>query len=227
MHKKRAVLRPATFDDIVRMLEIEWACWDDSTPRATAEQFRARIEAFPEGQLVSILNGEMVGLVNTMIVSNYDIRNPIPTWDQVTNGGLVKGAHSDKGNVVYGVNMSCLPDAPMGIGTQMLIKIGTIVISRGLRWCVIGGRMPDYHKYKDQYTPEEYLNVFDGDGRHIDRGIQFYLHVKGVRIEGVLPDYMVDPESCDNAVLLVWYNPFFRFPRFTHKWLSHLMSFMV
>ncbi len=162
-----------------------------------------------------------------MMVADYDIRNPIPTWAQVTNDGYCKGMHSDDGNIIYGVNMSCLKDAPVGVGTQMLIKIGTIVISKGLRWCVIGGRMPDYHRYCDQYGPEEYLTATNGDGKFLDRQIQFYKHVTGVRVEGLLPEYMNDPDSCNYGVLLVWYNPFYRYPRFMHKPLSYLMHFFV
>ncbi|MHB8781166.1 MAG: hypothetical protein ACYC55_07255 [Candidatus Geothermincolia bacterium] len=225
--KRKAKLRRATLDDIDEMVAVEWSCWDNTTPRATAEHFRARIESFPEGQFVAILDGKIVGLTNVMMVADYDIMNPIPTWSAVTDDGYIRGMHSDQGNVIYGVNMSALPDAPEGVGTQMILKVGTIVISKGLRCCILGGRMPDYHKHQDKYTPEEYLTAKNGDGRYLDRQIHFYKHLKGMRVEGVLPNYMKDPDSCDNGVLLAWYNPFYRYPRFMHKPLSYLMHFFV
>ncbi len=225
--KNGAVLRCATFEDVEEMREVELSCWDDCTPRATAEQFKDRIKAFPEGQWVATIGDRIMGLANTMIVAGYDMSNPTPTWDLVTNGGRILGAHDYDGDILYGVNLSCRPEAPKGIATMFLLRAGMMVIERGLKACVLGGRMPDYHLHQERYTPEEYLVAKNSDGSYLDSQLRFYHQVKGMSIAGLLPGYMPDPESCDIGVLLIWRNPFLHFPRFMHRPLSKLMSFLV
>ncbi len=224
----KLVIRLATVDDIDQMLEVEQASWEEGTPQANAKQFISRIKTFPEGQLVGCLGERIVGVINSMRVKGYDLDNPIPTWEQVTAGGYIEGMHSDEGDVLYGVNMSVAPDSPRGVGTQLLLNQGMITVRRGLRFMVTGGRMPDYHKYKDAYpSAEDYVKARDEKNRLLDSQIRMYTNIKGVKLGALLPGYMADPASCDYGVLIIWFNPFKSFPRFTHKRLSNLVKRLI
>ncbi len=209
------------------MIEVEARAWQNGTPRASAEQFKTRMEAWPEGQWVAVHEGQIVGVVNTMLVTDFDISNPNQTWDQITNYGFIKGAHRDDGNMLFGVNMSARVDAPRGIGTMFLFNLGKMIIERGLRYGILGGRMPDYSKHQDRFTPEEYLEAKNEAGEYLDPEIRFYHQPLFMHIAGLMPNYMHDPDSCDYGVLLVWKNPFYHFPKFTRKPLKSMMNLIM
>ncbi len=219
--------RQATVDDIEAMIDVEAHAWDNGTPRASAEQFEARLRAWPEGQWVGIFEGRIVGVVNTMLVKDFDLANPNQTWDQITNNGFVEGVHTDEGNMLFGVNMSARTDAPRGIGTLFLFNLGKLIIERGLRYGILGGRMPDYSKYQDRYTPEEYLEAKNEAGEYLDPEIRFYHQPVFMHIAGLMPNYMHDPDSCDYGVLLVWKNPFYHMPKFMRKPLKTMMNLIM
>jgi hypothetical protein len=66
--------------------------------------------------------------------------------------------------------------------------------------------MPGYHRYADQMTPEQYVQaVVEGTIR--DPVITFLLRCGRSPI-GVVEQYLEDEESCNNAVLMEWKNPF-------------------
>lgn len=225
--KREEILRQATLADIPEMVEVELSAWDNGTPPATAEQFAARLEAWPGGQFVAQLDGKITGLVNFMLIKGFDVKNPTSTWNEITNNGYSLGAHQPDGDIIFGINMSCRPDAPPKTGATLLFRMGQLAILHGYKYCLAGGRMPEYHKYADQYTPEEYLWAKGEDGRYLDPEIRFYRRVRLVDISRVIPNYMEDPGSLNYGYLLCWKNPFSGFPKFLRKPLTYAMNFIV
>jgi hypothetical protein len=89
------------------------------------------------------------------------------------------------------------------------------VVHLGLRRLLGGGRMPGYHRYKDQASAEQYLDkVVAGEWK--DPVITFLLRCGRTPV-GVADHYLNDEQSCDYAALMEWNNPFYDGARSQHK----------
>ena len=216
--KQTAVrIRQATIEDIDGMLSLEEEVWPEGL-RATKPQFTSRIETFPEGILVAIMDGTIVGVVATEIV-NYNLAAAGPTWKEITDNGFVRKTHNPEGDTLYGVDLSI---SPFSINAAKLLmeEIGKLVIRRGLRRGMLGARIPRYHRVADRIRAEDYVNGRRGN-RPIDPELVFYTRLN-LKIAKVIPNYIQDPESCNYGVLLVWDNPFYGkpFPAFWSRLFS-------
>lgn len=228
MKKNRELLiRQANLSDIPKILQIEIAAWGDELA-ATEEMYKSRIITFPQGVLVSEDGGKITGVVVTQLV-DYDINSFNLSWYEATDNGYIIKTHKPNGQTVYGVNLSVSPDARRGTGTALLESIGKLAIILNLKQGMLGGRIPDYYKYKN-IPVEEYIKkilVVNNQRRLLDKELNFYKNA-GLRIIRALPNYMKDPESLNYGVLLVWENPFYKISHylpFLDKLLSKLFRF--
>lgn len=204
---KKTKIRQARLEDIEKILIIEKEAWPEKL-RATREQFRSRIETFPEGTLVAIANGTIIGVVSTEIV-DYDIKDPIATWAEATDNGFIKKTHNSEGDTLYGVDLTVsrfLENA----SKLLMEEIGKLAIRHSLKQGILGARIPRYHKFRDKMTAEEYINGKRGN-RFMDPELSFYAKM-GLKAVKALPNYIDDPESCSYGVLMVWKNPFYGKP---------------
>ena len=108
--------------------------------------------------------------------------------------------------------MSASSEAPQGVHDQLLTWCMRVVVRDNLRCGMLGGRMPGYSHYSSTMTAEEYINAKREDGKPLDSQVRMYTSVPGLTVEGVLPNYFDDPDSCNYGVLLVWKNPFYNWP---------------
>ena len=215
---KKVKIRQARSGDIDGILRVEKEAWGESQA-ANRKMFESRLKVFPEGTLVAELDDKIIGVVVTEIVS-YDIEKQSFTWYEVTDNGYLKNSHNKDGDSLFGVDLSVLPDAPRGTGSKLLGGVGKLAIRYNLKRGILGGRIPEYCKYKDKYTPEEYLKqtiIKDGKKVPLDPEIRFYKKAD-LKIIKVIPNYYKDPESLDYGVLLVWNNPFY------NKWYRNLAA---
>jgi len=197
-------------EDIPDILVVEEESWPEGL-RATEEMFCARIETFPEGVIVAENTDRIVGVVVGEIV-NYDINESyLPSWAEITDNGYIRRSHNPTGDTLYGVDLSVSPLASGGASKLLMLAMGKLVIRFNLKQGILGARMSRYCKYADRMTPWEYLMARTRSGRYIDPEIWFYSKL-GLQIVRVIPNYIEDPESCNNAVLLVWKNPFYGRP---------------
>lgn len=207
--KKRinVIRRQATLDDVDGILKLDNEVWPDFP--ATREMIRSRIEVFPEGNFVGVCNGEVVGHTSLQIV-RYDLeKHPPFTWMEITDGGTWRKSHRLDGNHVYGVSLSVSPKVRnYGVGSQMLFCGWSLIIRYNKDICLLGSRIPNYHQYKDKYSPEEYIKLRREDGKLVDPELRLYEH-DGFKIICVLPEYENDPESCNYGVLVAQNNPFY------------------
>jgi len=65
---------------------------------------------------------------------------------------------------------------------------------------VAGARMPGYHLASDLLSPDSYLALVER-GLIYDPTLSKQLRL-GFRLRGLLPPYISDPESADNAALI-------------------------
>ncbi len=200
-------IRKARIEDIEEIVKLEQSAWPEGGA-ATSEQIEERISIFPEGVIVCVDNLKIVGTVMGELLEYKELMSGEKTWSSITGNGYIS-THSNTGNVLFGVDLSVDPTSRnKGLGKNLLMEIGKLAIRKNLIGGVLGARMPDYHKFHSQVSPEEYLNYRDGSGKLIDSELRFYER-NGLKLIKVLPNYFPDKESLDYGVLCLWKNPFY------------------
>ena len=207
-------IRKASIEDIPQILEVEKAAWNEERA-ATKEMFESRIKTFPEGTLVAMVNRKIVGVIATEIV-NYDLEKNASTWYEITDNGFITKTHNPKGDTLYGINLSVHPLCQnMGVGRKLMESVGKLAIRYNLKRGILGGRIPNYHKFANKIRVEEYVNINKQNRRSDippDPELLFYQKEYwkiGLQVVKIIPNYFKDPESVNFGVLLVWKNPFY------------------
>jgi len=219
------VIRKAELADIEEIISVEARAWPVEGV-ATAEQFKARIETFPDGVLVAELDGRVVGVVVGEKVNLDQLKEEGISWHSITDGGFIKKSHNPSGDTLYGVDLSVDPQYQhRGIGRRLLQEIGKMAIKSNLKAGVLGARMPDYHKFAHRFTPEEYLNFRDKDGKLVDEELRFYER-SGLKLLRAIKNYFPDSESGNYGVLAIWKNPFYVRNAFLGKILGFIGSLL-
>lgn len=201
-------VRKATFDDIPAYLELQRESWGDSM--AVQEQkAKERFDRCLDGILMAEVEGKVVGTTTMIRLTDYDFDRPL-TWNEATGDGWCS-THDPDGSICFGVDLSVAKDHPNEIVDALMAGCMQLVIEAGVKYCILGGRMPWYHRFAHKYTPEEYLWK-RSRSRYLDPQVNMYSKVPGLRIMKLIPEYFDDPESLNYGVLLRWRNPFYRFP---------------
>lgn len=172
------------------------------------EQLEAQLHAFPQGQLVACLEGEVVGTASSLIVK-WDDFGALHTWRNATGGGLFT-THDPAGRTLYGAEVCTDPARRrLGIGKKLYQARRRLCRAMNLRRIMACGRLPHYHQYADRMTPEEYaMRVVWGD--IVDPVLLFQMS-QGFHYCGIVPGYLPsDEESRGNATIIVWLNERYR-----------------
>jgi ribosomal protein S18 acetylase RimI-like enzyme len=207
--KNKIKIRQAKIEDIPQILEAEKAAWGEERA-ATFEMFESRIKTFPEGNLVAVLDGKIVGVVVVEII-NSNLLNNFSTWYEITDNGFIAKTHNPKGDTLYGVTLSVHPlYQNRGIGKELMIAVGKLAIKHNLKGGLLGARIPHYHKYADKIKVGDYVKITQKDQNDIppDPELMFYQRL-GLKIIKIIPNYFDDSESLNYGVLMLWENPFY------------------
>lgn len=200
------------------VMKTEEATWPVGT-RATRDKFESRAQNFPQGFILAYESGRPVG-VSTSEIIQFDPESPIKSWESITNNGYITPQQSETGEVIghnidgnslYVVSLGVDPNyQKRGVGSQLLREQQNLVIQKGLKYLVLGSRVPELQKAKlknPDLNPEEYIRSTRSDGLPIDHELRFYAR-NGLRISEVVPNYMEDDaESLNYGVVMVWENP--------------------
>jgi len=166
---------------------------------------------FPEGFLTAFVDGRGAGNFYSIRL-NYDMENPVKTWDEVSDNGRGQN-HVPTGETLYGLGLGVTED-------YRGIKLGARLVQGQLDVCkklncqrfVLGCRIPDYHKYSN-IPVEEYITLKNEKGDYLDSELRFYSRC-GLKFTKPLPEYMsganADPESLNYGVLSIWENPYYQ-----------------
>ncbi len=202
--KGKAKIRSATMADLSALLEIDREIWPDFP--ATEEMFKSRIETFPEGQFVAVIDGKMVGSVFSQLINYEDWESRDFTWDEITDFGTIRQTHNPKGDSVYGVGLAVLKKYQgSGISQLLIIEVIRLCIERVLQQILLGTRIPAYHRHSEM-SVDKYIFSTDSSGRSLDPELRLYQKY-GSEVVKALPKYINDPESLDYGVLIKWLNP--------------------
>ena len=202
------VVRNAHIDDIPALIALHRRCF----PQMMAEdgaweegQLRSHLDVFEEGQLVAVLDGNIVGAASSLIVNLG--RNPLRkhTYYGITDDGYFYN-HDPQGDTLYGAEVYVDPNIRRGGLGAILYEARRELCRRfNLRRILCGGRMASYSEHADKLTPEEYVWQVQ-DGKINDPVLGFQIS-QGFAVRGVMPNYIRDPLSMDYASLIEWINP--------------------
>lgn len=176
----------------------------------TPKQIDKLIRIFPEGQIVVVVDGKIVGCALSIIVNYDDVKND-HTYAQVT-GNETFDTHTRKGNILYGIEVFIHPDyRGLRLARRMYEYRKELCEKLNLKAIMFGGRLPNYHKYAEQMRPKEYIDKVR-QREIVDPVLLFQLsndfHVRKV-MRNYLPN---DEESKHYACLLQWDNIYYQAP---------------
>ena len=87
-------------------------------------------------------------------IDEYDDQH---TWNSITDNGYITN-HDPQGFNLYGIEVMVDPEyRRMKIGHRLYEARKELARQLNLQSIIIGGRIPNYHKYKADMTPREYV----------------------------------------------------------------------
>lgn len=198
-------LEPSDYSELAKSMERAYASWPGMW--WSQKDISKLLDVFPEGQFAILVDGKVVGSALSLIVkmSEYRLNH---TYDQIT-GNQNFDTHDPKGDVLYGIEVFIHPEyRGMRLARRLYDARKELCERLNLRAVVFGGRLPNYHKYKEELSPREYITqvrlrkIFDPV---LTFQIANDFHAKRI-LKGYLPD---DKESGEYAVLLQWDNIYY------------------
>jgi ribosomal protein S18 acetylase RimI-like enzyme len=202
------VIRNYIKADFDQLIEIQSECFPPPFPSElwwNKEQLTNHVTLFPDGAFCAEVNGHLAGSLTGLCI-DFDPDHIQHSWSEITDQGYIR-THNPKGNSLYIVDISVRPKyRKLGLGKLMMQAMYHVVIKNGYERLLGGGRIPGYHTVSDRMTAEEYVNGIM-EGKWKDPVISFLLSCGRVHA-GIIENYLEDEESCNNAVLMEWKNPF-------------------
>ena len=190
--------------DIDQMLEVEKLAWPNPKQQFSKSNFISQLKIFPEGCFGIYINERLVGMLNGLKISKNELSKKNYTWYSLSDNGNFQ-THDKKGEIFFIASLSVDPSCRgAGLGKLLLEQAKRYVILNGLDAIILGSRMPCYKKFKNRYTPAQYLNKYK---KHLldDWLLRFY-EKAGFKPQSIISNYFYDPESGNNGVLMVWDN---------------------
>ena len=202
-------VRGARFEDFAAMRALQRAC-APHVPPWTLRQFESRMHAFPEGQLVAVTDGQVIGAAASLVVQ-WDEYAADRSWKSITGDGLFT-THDPAGRTLYSEDL--VADASrrgFGIARALLQAQRRLARRLNLRRIITTARLSRYASAHEPVSPELYaMRVIWGD--LADPAMQFKLS-QGFQYCGILHGYAPeDAASGGHAALLAWLNPLYSPP---------------
>ena len=203
-------VRKLHMDDYAQLAQSFTRVYADKDVFWTHQQIKKLIQIFPEGQIVPVVNNQIVGCALSIIV-DYDLVKGDHTYAKVT-GNETFSTHNPKGNILYGIEVFIHPDyRGLRLARRMYEYRKELCEKLNLKAIMFGGRIPNYYKYSDKMQPKEYIEKVRSRDIY-DPVLTFQLsndfHVRRV-MKNYLPN---DEESRHCATLLQWDNIYYQPP---------------
>jgi len=207
--QSHVLIRTMTKDDIPKIVELQKIAF----PLMAAEgvywrpkQLESHLQIFPQGQFVAEYRGKIVGSCSSLIVklkSEYEEH----TWKEACGDSFFKN-HNLNGDSLYGADVSSHPNhRRLGVATKLYDERKALAIKLNLRRIIAGGRLLNYCENAKELSPLEYVNKVK---RHeIKEPVLSFQLRNGFKFIKILPNYMKDPSSLNNATFIEWKNPHF------------------
>jgi predicted amidohydrolase/ribosomal protein S18 acetylase RimI-like enzyme len=174
------------------------------------KQIEALIKKFPEGQVVIKVNNKIAGCALSIIV-NYENFDDLHTYRELT-GNFTFNTHNSEGDVLYGIDVFIKSEyRGLRLGRRLYDYRKELTEKLNLRGIAFGGRIPNYHKYKDTLSPKEYIEKVKRKEIH-DPVLNFQIS-NDFHPSKILKGYLEGDKASDEfAVLLEWDNIYYQKP---------------
>ncbi|MDQ2686223.1 MAG: GNAT family N-acetyltransferase [Thermoproteota archaeon] len=211
MPENKVLVRNLTYQDIKGVIELQ----KESFPSMLEEgsvwrdyHLKSHIEIFPEGQFCAVYNDKIIGSSSSLIVkleSDYETH----TFGQISGNSLFTTHSPTKGDSLYGADVSVHPSfRRLGVASKLYNRRKELAIKLNLRRIIAGGRLVNYYKYSNKLTAEEYVKEIL-DKKLTDPVLTFQLR-NGFKFIKILPNYIKDSRSLNNATFIEWINPYYK-----------------
>lgn len=199
----KMILRQIERRDFDEIIELQKVCFPNMEPW-TKEQLQSHIDIFPEGQLCVEFDGKLIGSCSSLII-NFDEYDEQHTYDEITDEGYITN-HDPEGYNLYGIEVMVHPEyRRMKIGRRLYEARKNLAQELNLKSIIIGGRIPNYHKFAEQYTPKEYVEQVTSHNIY-DPVLTFQL-MNGFSVMRINTRYLNDDSaSLSFATLMEWNN---------------------
>lgn len=208
--KGRLTVRQWTKEDIPAIVACQKVVYGNLYEEAEMygrRKYELQFSAFPEGQFLAEINGEVVGYATSLIVQ-LDDDDHWYTYREITGAGTFS-THTPGGDTLYGADMAVHPGyRRRGVSRRLYQKRLGLLRKYNLRRMVAYGRIPDYHQVSGKMTAEEYVRQVQA-GQRQDTALNTHLQA-GYTVKRLLLDYMEDEESLNYATWLEMPNPVFK-----------------
>ncbi|MDI4645644.1 GNAT family N-acetyltransferase [Cohnella hashimotonis] len=202
-----AEIRIYAREDFKALIEIQAESFPPPYPSElwwNEAQLEEHVTRFPDGALCVSVDGRLAGSMTALRRTLTD--GDGHSWAEATDNGYIRN-HEPEGDTLYVVDLCVRPAyRSLGLGKWLIQSMHETAVHLGCRRLLSGGRMPGYHKHADRLTPEQYLEEVAA-GRLRDPVVSFLIRCGRYPI-GVAHGYLEDEESCNNAALMEWRNPF-------------------
>lgn len=193
-------IEPIREQDVAEVVALDRKVWGEAA--ASPQQIQSRAATFPEGSLVLRLSsGRIVGYAVVQRVAHLSTGS----WDEQTDGGLIARTHRPDGRLIYGVNLSVLPEgARHGASRALIDHVYETFVARGpCAGIGLGSRLPGFARWARDNGSDvrRYLALRTG-GLARDPELRIY-EKNGFRLLWELPQYFEDPASLNHGALIL------------------------
>ena len=203
-------IRNLQMEDYAQLAQSFTRVYADKDVFWTKEQIKTLIKIFPEGQIVTVVDDKIVGCALSIIV-DYDMVKGDHTYAKVT-GNETFNTHNPKGNILYGIEVFVHPEyRGLRLARRMYEYRKELCETLNLKAIMLGGRIPNYHKYADTMRPKEYIDKVRS--REIYDPVLTFQLSNDFHVRRVMRNYLPnDEESKHCATLLQWDNIYYQPP---------------
>ncbi len=165
------------------------------------------LQIFPEGQLVILVDGKVVGSALSLIIDE-DLVDKKHDYSKIT-GNYTFSTHNSNAEILYGIDVFIHPTyRGLRLGRRLYDTRKEICEQLNLKSIVFAGRIPNYNLYSSELSPKEYIDKVRLKELH-DPVLSFQLS-NDFHVMRVMNNYLEgDKESQDFAVLLEWNNIYY------------------
>ena len=201
--EKKIKIRSLKSKDFDELIELQKLCFP-GMHTWKKDQLESQLEIFPEGQICIEINKKIVASSSSLII-DFDLYTESDNWKTLSDSGYITN-HDPDAETLYGIEIMVHPDyRSMKLARRLYEARKEIVKRYNLRNIVIGGRIPNYLKYKNKMSAREYVEKVMNK-ELVDPVLTFQL-ANGFVLKRIIPAYMTgDEESAGFATLLEWSN---------------------
>ncbi|WP_294964249.1 bifunctional GNAT family N-acetyltransferase/carbon-nitrogen hydrolase family protein [uncultured Flavobacterium sp.] len=165
------------------------------------------LSIFPEGQLVILVDGKVVGSALSLIVEEKLVEKR-HNYQQIS-GNYTFSTHNPNGEILYGIDVFIHPNyRGLRLGRRLYDARKELCEQLNLKAIVFAGRIPNYREHAKKLSPKVYIEKVRTKELY-DPVLSFQLS-NDFHVLRILKNYLEgDEESKEFAVLLEWNNIYY------------------